>query len=79
MEHSWLTILPPTLVILFAIITGRILSALLIGILTACAIARHGAVLATMQLAFESLLDTAIDIDNIFTLKFLLIGSIKFT
>ncbi len=72
MLNSWLTLLPPAIVVLSAIITQKIHSALFFGIVSAAIIATKGALLPSTQLAFDSLLKTATDSDNLYLYAFLI-------
>lgn len=72
MLNSWLTLLPPVLVIIAAALTKRIHPSLLIGIITASIVASNGALQAAARLSFSSLWQTATDLDNIYLYSFLL-------
>lgn len=71
MTHSWLTLVPPLLVITIAIITHRIQAALLIGIFAACFVASNALLSATIKLAVGAFWSTATNIDNLYLYAFL--------
>ena len=72
MLQNWLTLVPPALVIVAAIITRRIHPSLLIGIIAACLVAAHGAIYKSAMLGFTALWGTLSDIDNLYLYGFLL-------
>lgn len=72
MLNSWLTLLPPALVILSAAITKRIHPSLLVGIFAASFVAKSGVLSQAAQLTVSSLWQTATDLDNIYLYAFLL-------
>ncbi len=73
MLHSWPTLLPPLIVILGAIITKRIHSALIIGIVSAAFIGSNGDMSTAIELCFTSLWNTLSDIDNLYLYAFLIV------
>ena len=72
MLSSWLTLLPPALVIFGAIITRRIHAALMFGIISAAIIATSGAISKSIELTFSALWGTISDIDILFLYAFLM-------
>lgn len=72
MLNSWLTLLPPAIVVLGAIITQKIHSALILGIISAAIIASHGAIIPSAHLALDACINTATDSDNLFLYAFLI-------
>ncbi len=72
MEYSWLTLLPPVIVIIVTIITRNVLISLVSGIVSASLIASNGNFLATMRLAGERIL-SEINADHLYTFGFLVL------
>src|SRR3990167_3801945 len=72
MLNSWLTLLPPTFVIVGATITKRIHPALFLGIVSAAFIATQGDLWLTGTLSVNSLINTATSSDNLYLYAFLI-------
>ncbi len=72
MLNSWLTVLPPVLVIFGAIITRQIHLSLFIGIVVAAFVAASGHIGATWDIGSSALFHTAINIDNLYLYGFLI-------
>ena len=72
MINSWLSLLPPLIVVAAAGIFRRIHPALLAGIATACLIVSHGSISQASQLALNSFINTASSIDNLLVYAFLI-------
>ena len=72
MLSSWLSLLPPLLVIMTAIIVGRIHPALIVGILSACLIASSGNLADAWALGFSGLMNTITSPSNLQLYGFLI-------
>ncbi len=72
MLQSWLTLLPPAFVILGAILTRRIHSALLLGIVSAALIATNGHLAKASKVIAQALFNTITTVDNIYLYAFLI-------
>lgn len=72
MLSSWITVLPPLLVIFAAIITKQIHVSLGIGIVIASFVATNGYPLPTLSLSASTLFNTATNIDNLYLYGFLI-------
>lgn len=71
MINSWLSLLPPLIVIVIAAITHRIHAALATGIIAAALVSTQGSPLQSLILIKQSLLAVAFNIDNILLYAFL--------
>ncbi len=71
MLDSWITILPPLVVIITAAIAQQIHFALSAGIVAAVLVAKQGAMIPAFQLGAQSVLKTGTDIDNLLLYGFL--------
>jgi len=76
MQNTWLSLLPPLIVLAIAFFTRRIIPALVAGILAAAFIATDFSPYQTALTAGSSLLERLADIDNIYTYTFLFVISI---
>jgi Na+/H+ antiporter NhaC len=76
MLNSWLTVLPPLLVIAAAIITQQIHISLFIGVLVAAFVAANGYLLPTLTIGGSALWNTATNIDNLYLYGFLIFTGI---
>ncbi len=71
MITSWLTLVPPLAVLFLALITKKIVPALLSGIVVAALIVSHWAPLAAVELVATKVYGVATDIDNLLMFGFL--------
>lgn len=66
MHPSWLSLLPPIVVIITIIATHQLNISLSVGIITASLIASHGNIYSSLLFIFERCKDHLLDIDNIY-------------
>ena len=71
MLNNWLTLIPPTVVIIAALASRRIHISLAIGIISASIIAAHGAFLASFTIGAHAIWNTISSIDNLYLYGFL--------
>ncbi len=76
MLNNWLTVLPPLLVIIGAIVTRQIHLSLFAGIIAASLVATHGHIVAAWNLGTTALWNTGIDTDNLYLYGFLIFTGI---
>lgn len=76
MQFGWLSLVPPLLVLTLAIVTKRVIPALIAGIITAACIASNLAILKTFKLILTNAWQQ-VNQDNIYTFAFLIsLGSL---
>jgi len=66
MQNSWLSLLPPLIVLASALLTKRILTSLFLGIFASAFIATDFLPIATLKSVFSHIFDQFTDIDNFF-------------
>ncbi len=76
MLNSWLTVVPPLLVIIGAIVTRQIHLSLFTGIVAAALVATHGHIAPAWNLGSSALWNTATDLDNLYLYGFLIFTGI---
>lgn len=72
MQNSWLSLIPPLIVLACALATHKLLLSLTIGLVTACLIATDFSVLASTELIFKRLINQVTDSDSLYMYGFLL-------
>ncbi|OGB84340.1 hypothetical protein A3F66_04665 [candidate division TM6 bacterium RIFCSPHIGHO2_12_FULL_32_22] len=73
MAPSWLVLIPPSLVLLSALTTKKVVPSLILGIISAAFIASNFAPIETIKLTFECLKNQALDIGNLYVFSYLIL------
>ncbi len=68
---SWITLLPPTIVLACALFTRRVILSLLLGIISAALIITSGDPFAAFMLSINQIVQQALDVEHLFTFGFL--------
>lgn len=76
MQHSWLVLLPPLIVLVASFITRNLNKSLILGIISAALIATDFSLFQAVTLAAKRLYETVADIENLYMFGFILILSI---
>lgn len=79
MTNSWLSLLPPIIVLTYAFVSKNLNKSLIIGIVSAALITNDGAPLASLASLYNRLIEQIIDINRIYLYLFLICISILIT
>lgn len=73
MLTGWITLIPPVMVVVTAMITRHIRLSLIAGFVTALFIAAHGHISTALRIAWETVSKTSLSLDNIYLYLFLIL------